>query len=95
MLLQDRSGSATLTFTGVAVYYLAPKWPYAVDSYIALDGGTPQLVDMTVPATPRDPPNGEESVAYAVLWSATGLSNTAHRVVVTVGASFGIVDGFM
>ncbi|KIM20863.1 hypothetical protein M408DRAFT_30031 [Serendipita vermifera MAFF 305830] len=72
----DTAGSATFTFTGtsittsldprVAVYYLAPKWPYQVDNYIALDGGTPQLVDMTVPATPRDPPKWRRE-CYAIV----------------------------
>ena len=78
---------------GVAVYYLAPKWPYTVDSYVALDGGAPQLVDMTAP--PQNSPNGEETVASDVLWSATGLTNGDHRVVVTRGPSgYAVADGF-
>lgn len=75
------------------MYYLAPKWPYTVNSYVALDGGSPVLVDMTGP--PQESLNGEETVAADVLWSATGLSNGNHQVVVTRGPStYAVVDGF-
>ncbi|KAJ7863303.1 hypothetical protein B0H14DRAFT_2738722, partial [Mycena olivaceomarginata] len=33
------AASATLTFTGVAVYYVVPRWPYAVSTQLSLDGG--------------------------------------------------------
>jgi hypothetical protein len=76
------------------VYYLSPKWPYTVNSYVSLDGGAAVLVDMTGPA--QNSPNGQETIQSAPLWSATGLSNGIHKVVVTIGPSgFAVVDGFM
>jgi len=79
---------------GVAVYYLSPKWPYTVNSYVSLDGGPAVLVDMTGP--PANSPNGQETIASAPLWGVTGLTNGVHRVVVTIGPSgYAVVDGFM
>lgn len=80
-------------YKGVAVDYLAPKWPYTVDSYVSLDGGAPVLVDMTALGTPNI--DGHETVQSAALWSATGLQNTIHHLVVTIGTSgYAVVDGF-
>ena len=76
------------------MYYFAPKWPYTVDSYVALDGGSPTLVSMTGPL--QDSATGEETIAAAALWSETGLNNTNHQIVVTPGPSrYTVSDGFM
>ena len=77
------------------MYYKAPKWPYAVDSSIALDGGPPTVVSMTGPNPSAT--GGEETIIEDILWSATGLVNTEHQVVVTKGAvsPFTVVDCFM
>lgn len=73
--------------------YLAPKWPYLVNSYVSLDGATPVLVDMTALGTPNV--DGHETVQSAPLWSAENLENTVHHVVVTTGTSgYAVVDGF-
>ncbi|KAG8808396.1 hypothetical protein FRC17_003979 [Serendipita sp. 399] len=89
---------AVFTFTGVSVYYLASLWPYKVDSYISLDGGPPQLVDMTAPAGTTAPSGvtvGDEVVSYGTRWSAKDLANTTHTVTITQGPStFAVVDGF-
>jgi hypothetical protein len=78
---------------GIAVSYLAPKWPYTVDSYVSLDGGPRVLVDMTALGTPNV--DGHETVQSAALWSANGLENIVHHVVVTLGPSgYAVVDGF-
>nr|GAT60421.1 predicted protein [Mycena chlorophos] len=93
----DASGSATLTFTGVAVYYLAPRWPYAVSTEIALDGGSGVVLNLTDPLASTTSPGGSESAQWSVIWSATNLSNTTHRVVVTMaaGGETIVVDGFI
>jgi hypothetical protein len=78
---------------GVAVYYLAPKWPYAVNTRIALDGQTPTTVNLT-DSTGSSNTNLQETIQYDVVWSATGLTNGPHKVEVTRGL-YAIVDGFM
>ncbi|KAJ6587443.1 hypothetical protein DFH09DRAFT_909559 [Mycena vulgaris] len=90
----DSEASATFTFTGVAVYYLAPRWPYPVSTRLSLDGGPPVLVNLTDPNSSPSPAGGSESAAYSVAWSATSLANKSHTVVATMG-NYIIVDGFM
>ncbi|CAK5274394.1 unnamed protein product [Mycena citricolor] len=92
----DDSGKAVFTFTGVAVYYLAPRWPYAVSTRLSLDNGIATLVNLTDPDASTTPPGGSESTFSSVAWSAFNLSNSTHSVVATVGIEgFIIVDGFM
>ncbi|KAJ7478709.1 hypothetical protein B0H11DRAFT_1282009 [Mycena galericulata] len=93
-LSSDAAGSATLIFTGVAVYYLSPRWPYAVSSRLNIDGGPSTLVNLTDPNASPTPAGGSESAPYSVAWSATNLANTSHTVLVTYG-NYIIVDGFM
>lgn len=82
---------------GVAVYYLAPKWYYAVNVFVAIDSQTPVKVDLQDHASTNsdDGIEGDETVRSAPVWSATGLSNTVHKVVVTRGDMYAVVDGFM
>ena len=79
-------------FTGVAVYYVAPLWPYKVTTEVCLDShaGIPidlqdhsGTVGLTVPAAPR--------------WGMTGLKNTSHPLIVYTEAngSYIVVDSFM
>ncbi|KAJ6608520.1 hypothetical protein B0H10DRAFT_1815692 [Mycena sp. CBHHK59/15] len=93
-LSSDNAASATFKFNGVAVYYLSPRWPYAVSTRLSLDGNTPVLVNLTDPNASPTPAGGSESAPYSVLWSATGLTNMSHTVVATYG-NYIIVDGFM
>ncbi|KAJ7171287.1 hypothetical protein C8R46DRAFT_895374 [Mycena filopes] len=90
----DAAGSATFTFTGVAIYYLSPRWPYDVSTRLSLDGGAPVLVNLTDPATSPSAAGGAESALTSVVWSATGLANTSHTLVATMGNSI-IMDGLM
>lgn len=46
-LSEDSSAAAVFTFTGVAVYYLAPLWPYEVDTEVTLDNGPSAIIDLT------------------------------------------------
>lgn len=82
-----------LNTAGVAVYYLSPEWPYTVNSYVSLDGALPVLVDMTAPLL--NDSTTAETVESDVRWSATGLINEEHQVVVTLGAQYAVVDAFM
>ncbi|KAG8836886.1 hypothetical protein FRB91_011062 [Serendipita sp. 411] len=97
-LTDSTTASASFTFTGVAVYYLASLWPYQVDTYVSLDGGAPVLVNLTAPSgtvAPSGVTVGEEVVDWGVRWGATGLDNISHTIVVSRGPSgYGIVDGF-
>ncbi|KAF7378149.1 hypothetical protein MSAN_00239400 [Mycena sanguinolenta] len=93
-LSSDSTASATFIFTGVAVYYLSPRWPYDVSTRLSIDGGQAVLVNLTDPLTSPSPPGGSESAVSSVAWSATGLANTSHTVVATYG-NYIIVDGFI
>ncbi|KAJ8094395.1 hypothetical protein AAF712_005766 [Marasmius tenuissimus] len=87
---------AVFKFTGVAVYYLAPLWPYAVSTSLCLDGTPAKVVNLTDPnANTTD--GGPETTGWAVRWSATNLSNTTHTLTVSIpsGALYVVVDGFM
>ncbi|KAJ7087938.1 hypothetical protein B0H15DRAFT_908651, partial [Mycena belliarum] len=90
----DERGSATFLFTGVAVYYLSPRWPYDVNTRLSLDGEAPVLVNLTDPNSPPEPPGGPDSAPSSVVWSATSLANKSHTLVATIGNLI-IVDGFI
>ncbi|KAE9389500.1 hypothetical protein BT96DRAFT_980682 [Gymnopus androsaceus JB14] len=71
--------SAVFQFTGVAVYYFSPLWPYNVSTVLSLDGGsniTVSLMDTT--ATPAD--DGAATVPSAARHAFTGLSNGSHML---------------
>ncbi|KAJ7673998.1 hypothetical protein DFH06DRAFT_752458 [Mycena polygramma] len=93
-LSSDSSASATFLFTGVAVYYLSPRWPYDVSTRLSLDGAPSVLVNLTDPSTSPSPPGGSESALSSAVWSATGLANTSHTLIATYG-NYIIVDGFI
>ncbi|KAF9476791.1 hypothetical protein BDN70DRAFT_923057 [Pholiota conissans] len=96
MLTQNPNATAVFNFTGIAIYFLSPKWPYTVNTQLSLDGAAPVLVDL-IDHTRPDVLEGPETVQSAVVWSATGLNDTVHTLVVSVGSGqpFGIVDGII
>ncbi|KAE9404188.1 hypothetical protein BT96DRAFT_813993 [Gymnopus androsaceus JB14] len=78
-LSSTKTSTANFTFTGTAVYIMAPLWPYAVGANAAVDNSSPVSVNMENPSvTSTD--GGSEDVASAVLWGATGLSNSSHTL---------------
>ncbi|KAF9269041.1 hypothetical protein L218DRAFT_983681 [Marasmius fiardii PR-910] len=95
-MVSSASGDiAVFTFTGVAVYYLAPLWPYAVSTSLSLNGGPKQSVNLTDPyATPTQ--GGAEPSPWSVRWSATNLPNATHTVIasISIGGTYVVVDGF-
>lgn len=74
---------------GTAIYYWAPLWPSRVTTALALDGAAPVLVNMRDTSQPLNR-DGGETVQSAPLWSATGLDDTVHTLVISVGAGEGI-----
>ncbi|KAF7335644.1 hypothetical protein MVEN_02219300 [Mycena venus] len=85
---------ASLTFTGVAVYFMAPRWPYEVTMRLTLDNQDSDLVNLTDPDAPTVPWGARETAKYSVLWSRTDLENTEHTVKATFG-NFIVVDAFI
>ena len=81
---------------GVAIYFLSPRWPYAVTTAVSLDSGPVTLIDLVDHGRPNAG-QGPETVQSQVVWSTTGLANTRHTLVISVGQGqqFGIVDGLM
>lgn len=81
---------------GVAVYYLAPLWPYKVDTEITLDNDPSTIVDLT-DTSAKSVGNGSETVIWNVRWSRTGLSNTSHTLRMSMAPSgqYIVVDAIM
>ncbi|KAF9494418.1 hypothetical protein BDN71DRAFT_1418242 [Pleurotus eryngii] len=103
MLSTDPAAKATFRFTGVAVYFMSPMWPYPVASSVSLDGGPRITIDLMDFSRGRTS-GGPETIRSAAVWAATGLANIQHTLVVSVGPSphagpldpqYAIVDGFM
>ncbi|KAF6751030.1 hypothetical protein DFP72DRAFT_909093 [Ephemerocybe angulata] len=97
MLSQTPNATATLNFTGVAIYFLSPLWPYTVNTQISLDGFPPTLVDLVDHSRPATEGFGPETAQYGVRWKAEGLENKIHSLVMTMGSGqrFAIVDGLI
>jgi len=95
-LSTDESAIATFTFTGVAVYYMSPKWPYPVNTELSVDGGPGQVVDLQDYSRPATS-GGPETVGYSVVWRMTGLANSQHQLVASMapGGLFVEADGFI
>lgn len=81
---------------GIAIYFLSPLWPYRVTTAVSLDSGPTTLIDLVDPSSPNIG-TGPETAPYRVVWSATGLNDTAHslRIFVGQGEPYAIVDGLM
>ncbi|KAK6972009.1 hypothetical protein R3P38DRAFT_2669221 [Favolaschia claudopus] len=92
----DPQASVTWVFTGVAVYYVTPLWPYPVSTEITLDNEIRETVNLTDPnASPTS--GGSESSLAAITWWKNGLDNNEHRLLLTmpVGGNSIVVDAFM
>ena len=75
---------------------MSPLWPYLVNTAISLDHGPSTLVDLVDHSRPPTD-GGPETVQSQVVWKATGLNNTQHNLLISVGAGqpYAIVDGLM
>jgi|ERR1700733_11246403 hypothetical protein len=72
-------------FLGIAIYYMAPLWPYTVTTVVTIDGGPPQLTQMTDPLN-SEPVGGGPTVNSAVLWGQTGLADVQHTLLMSLAA---------
>lgn len=81
---------------GIAIYFLSPLWPYTVNTAVSLDYGPITLIDLVDHSRPNTG-QGPETVQYQVVWNATGLANTQHNLLISVGAGqpYAIVNGLM
>ncbi|KDQ20879.1 hypothetical protein BOTBODRAFT_169586 [Botryobasidium botryosum FD-172 SS1] len=92
----DPNARASFTFTGVAVYYLSPLWPYTVNTKLTLDDTTPVNVDLTDhTGAGTVVGGGDETVAWHVIYGFTNLTNTTHTLVISPDTQFTIVDGLI
>ncbi|KAF8646481.1 hypothetical protein AX16_007193 [Volvariella volvacea WC 439] len=93
MLTSTPGASATFTFKGTAIYFMSPLWPYHVTTALQLDNRDPDLLVLVDRSRP-DTGGGPETVQSSIVWSATGLDDTEHRLLIYVGDSepFAIVD---
>ncbi|KDR84488.1 hypothetical protein GALMADRAFT_133773 [Galerina marginata CBS 339.88] len=96
MLTQNATATAVFQFTGTAIYFFSPLWPYTVNTAISLDGGPSTLVDL-VDHSHNDTGQGPETVQSRVVWNATDLNFTQHvlNISVGVGQPFAVVDGLI
>ena len=78
---------------GVAIYFYSPLWTFSVTTQVALDDLPPVLLDLRAYRRPFED-NGPEVVRSSVVWSQTGLANTQHTLLVSVGdgQTFAIMD---
>jgi len=83
-------------YSGIAIYFLSPLWPYTVNTAVSLDSGPITVIDLVDHSRPNTG-QGPETAQYQVVWNATGLANTQHNLRISVGAGqpFAVVDGLM
>lgn len=74
-------------------------WPYTVNTAVSLDSATPVLLDLVDHSRPSVTVTNSstETVQSHVVWGATGLANTSHTLVISVGVGqpCAIVDTLM
>ncbi len=75
------NGTATFSFTGTGVDYIAAKWYNRGIAAVSLDGGPEQLLDLYAPGIPGD----TTTVQYQqVIYSVRALANGPHTLKVRV-----------
>lgn len=104
MSTRSRESYAEFKFTGVAVYFVSPRWPYPATTRLTLDPSSPDAVPLVLNLEDTDTKTTEEEFGRRlVLASATGLANVEHVVRVDVGedvdgdedSELAIFDGFI
>ncbi|KAJ3570642.1 hypothetical protein NP233_g4263 [Leucocoprinus birnbaumii] len=93
-LSDDPNAIAQFTFTGVAVYFMSPLWPYAVGTQVQLDGQTPVELNLTDPNPASPNINGAETVQSSVVWGSGPILNGSHILTISKNPSlrFAVVD---
>ncbi|KAJ7585000.1 hypothetical protein C8J56DRAFT_140095 [Mycena floridula] len=95
-LSENTTSTATFSFTGIAIYYMGPLWPYPVGAQVAIDSASSTLVDMQ-DYTRTTSANGGETVASGILFQVTGLQNGPHVLHVSFpdGKQYLALDGLI
>jgi len=85
-----------MSFSGIAIYYMSPQWPYTVNTLLTLDSNSPVVLAMTSSNTEPIGAVGP-NVITQVLWGQTGLSDTEHTLVISLapGGRYIVVDALM
>ncbi|KAJ2915177.1 hypothetical protein MD484_g5238, partial [Candolleomyces efflorescens] len=83
MLATDAAATATFSFIGTGIAFMAPLWAEAISARVTLDGGAPVDIDMLDP-TQTPTVGGPATVASAILWSELDLPNVQHNLVISV-----------
>ena len=84
---------------GIAVYFLSPLWPEQVTMSANVDNSIIGTINATDPTAPTVF-NGPATVSSSVVWSATGLANGPHTLVLSGANTMGgfhylNIDGIM
>ncbi|KAJ4470552.1 hypothetical protein C8J55DRAFT_180224 [Lentinula edodes] len=74
------SAFAVFNFTGVAIYFLSPLWPYAVGAQLVLDNQPPAFVDLQDYSRSVSLSGGSETVSSAVVWGVENLRLGNHSL---------------
>lgn len=82
--------------SGIAIYYMSPRWPYLVNTAVSLDYEPPILLDLEDHSQPNVG-QGPETIQSQVIWNAGGLTNTQHSLLISVGTGqpYAVVDALM
>ena len=80
---------------GVGVYFLSPRWPFAITMQLSLDDGPPNTLDLQDYITPFS--DGSETTTSQITWNASGLTNGMHelRAFPAPSSPYVIMDGLM
>lgn len=91
------TSEAFFNFTGVAIYFMSPLWPYAVSTALTLDSRPTIIVDLSDQNSAATEGGGPETVRSGVVWSAENLPNSNHTLRISVGRGQqnAIVDGLI
>ncbi|TFK33260.1 hypothetical protein BDQ12DRAFT_727895 [Crucibulum laeve] len=84
MLTRDPSAKAFFNFTGTAIYFMSPLWPYLSSTAISLDSSSPVVIDLVDHNHPGVG-YGFATVNSTTMWGISGLPNTGHTLVISVG----------
>ncbi|KAF6757512.1 hypothetical protein DFP72DRAFT_1065807 [Ephemerocybe angulata] len=94
----DPSAYAEFKFTGTAVYFISPRWPFPVSTRLTLDPGSPDARPLVLSLEDYKTRTVDPNFSLAmVLAGATGLENKEHTVRVDGGdnATYALFDAFM
>ncbi|KAJ2931064.1 hypothetical protein H1R20_g6055, partial [Candolleomyces eurysporus] len=89
----ETAATATFSFIGTGIAFMAPRWQDSIGVRLTLDGGVPQDIDLT-DGTGEVAAGGPATVASAIVWQELDLPNEQHILVISVppGMVTAVVD---